>query len=178
MSDLTNIFSDIAESMDEEFGPVSYNTVQDLPEAERVMGSIVVAENNISRYKQGLEFVKMVVEKKIARENEKRGKAVMALKPYVAKVIAENKKVDPKSKKSVDLLFGEAGFIKGKDKIEIEDEAKVINACHAMKIKTLVKETPSKKAIMESLKGTGLVIAGTKLIEGEEHFFVHIAGEK
>jgi phage host-nuclease inhibitor protein Gam len=96
----------------------------------------------------------------------------------VKKVIANKRKADPNAKKSINFVLGTAGYRKGKEKVDIENEETALNACHEFKIDTIIKETVSKKAIKTHIENGGPIPEGVKILPQEEKFYVKIEDEK
>lgn len=166
--------SDILTLLDEsEVGEeVTFPNATDLIQAERMVATIKESNDAVVRIKQLRELVNHRADSLISREETKIKNATDALEPFVKGVVSENLKVNPKAKKSLDFLTGSAGFRKGKAKIEVEDEEKAIRACNELSIKTIIKVSVSKSAVMDYVKNGGNAPDGTKYVEGDESFSV------
>ena len=167
MTDVLALFTE-----DEEEKTITYDTVRTLSDAENMVGRIAVAESNIKRYIAAAEWIKNKAAVLIAKEEERIKKAHDSLEPYCKEIIENNIKLDPKSKKSLDFMFGKAGYRIGRDSIEVEDEGVALDSCHSLGIYTRTKESIDKIIVMKFIKEKGHIPEGMKVIQAEEKFYV------
>ena len=106
----TEIKDVLFKGMEEDTEPTEYSPVVDVIEAENMVGRILVAESNMERINQFLEYVKNRAQELIKKEESRIARAKESLEPFVKARIDENLKFDKNAKKSLSLTLGTVGF--------------------------------------------------------------------
>ena len=150
----------------------------DLIQAESTMARVSVCDRNIERYKKVLQWVADRATALMAREEKKRDRLMSALQPWVENKIRNDIKANPKAKKSMEFLSGIAGLRAGKERVEIEDMEAAVKDARSRDIPVKTVETVSKTDVKNYHKLNGVVLSGTKIVEGDETFYIKtIKGE-
>ena len=168
----TEIKDVLFKGMEEDTEPTEYSPVVDVIEAENMVGRILVAESNMERINQFLEYVKNRAQELIKKEESRIARAKESLEPFVKARIDENLKFDKNAKKSLSLTLGTVGFKKNPDRLEIEDMEGAVRYAESHGIPIKVVKSVGKTALKDHVKQTGQVDESFKYIEGEEHFYV------
>jgi hypothetical protein len=172
---MLRLFDGISEDELEEWTPTD---VASVTEANQLVGTMMLAEERMHQVEQmrqqAIDMINARAEALLAKEEKKLERGREALEPWVRQMIERNKEIDPKAKRSIDLLWGTAGYRKGRDKVELvefgPEEAK------KLEIPVQVKEYVNKTDVLNYIKKTGQVPDGVEVTEADDKFYVKVKG--
>lgn len=174
MTDL-KLFEGITDDELDEWTP---SEVTSVTEVNQLVGGMMLAEERLNHIEQmrqqAIDMINARANALIEKEERRLERGREVLEPWVRMMIERNRKIDPKAKKSIDLLWGTAGYRKGRDKVELgefgPEEAKALN------IPVQTKEYVNKTDVLNHIKKTGQVPDGVEVTEAEERFYVKVKG--